>query len=168
MPLSCPVAPYLSESRAAQRRRRRWWWRGEESARRPGLDGQILRHVMWRTLRNALRHVLRSVLYVPVLHMSPKGSGGWQVCDGRGFRRWKMTRSTISTLKPPSSAAFTCPSFMCRSKTDLAPPTPKRAKDLFFLFMELISSDCSTRQKPVGKRTRWVNDPAKFSISPPL
>ena len=34
-------------ARAAQRRRRRRWWRGEEGARRPGPEGQVLRHVLW-------------------------------------------------------------------------------------------------------------------------
>ena len=67
-------------------------------------------------------------------------------------RRWKMTMGKISTFKLPSSAApemssatscamscamscdapFTCPSFMCRPRADLAPPTQKRAEDLIF------------------------------------
>ena len=38
---------------------RRWWWRCEEGARRPGLEGQVLRHVFWCVLRHVLRHVLR-------------------------------------------------------------------------------------------------------------
>jgi len=48
------------------------------AARRPGTEGQFLRHVLWHVLRNALRHVLRHVLDVLVL-LSPKesvGSGG--------------------------------------------------------------------------------------------
>ena len=63
-------APVLA--RAAQRRRRRrrrLWWRGEEGARRPGPEGQVLRHV----LRNAPRNALRRVLHVLILHVSPKG-----------------------------------------------------------------------------------------------
>ena len=64
----------------------------------------------------------------------------------------------ISTFKPPSSAApdtpsatfcamsstapFTCTTFTCRPRADLAPPTPKRAEDfLKKWFLELISSD---------------------------
>jgi len=44
-------------ARAAQRWRRRRWWRGEEDARRLGPKGQVLRHVLWHVLRNALRRV---------------------------------------------------------------------------------------------------------------
>jgi len=54
LPSCAPVS-----ARAAQRRRRRWW-RDEDGARRPGPEGQVLRHV----LRNALRNVLRRVLNV--------------------------------------------------------------------------------------------------------
>jgi len=49
------------------------WWHFEEGARRPGPEGQVLRHVLWHALRNALRHALRCVLHVLVLHVSPKG-----------------------------------------------------------------------------------------------
>jgi len=66
MPLSCPVAPPSQSARAAPRRRRRRWWRGDEGARRPGPVGQVLRHVLWHVLHNALR----CVLYVPVLHVT--------------------------------------------------------------------------------------------------
>jgi len=42
MPSCAPIS-----ARAAQRRRRRRWWRGEEDARRPGPEGQVLRHILW-------------------------------------------------------------------------------------------------------------------------
>ena len=44
LPSCAPIS-----ARAAQRRRRRWWWSGEEEegARRPGFEGQVLRHVLW-------------------------------------------------------------------------------------------------------------------------
>jgi len=92
--------------------------------------------------------------------------GGWHECVGRGFRLWKMTMEKISTFTLPSSAApdtpsatscttscaiscaasFTCSSFTCRPRADLAPQTPKRAEDIdFFLFLELISSDYSMK-----------------------
>ena len=40
LPSCAPIS-----ARATQRRRRRWW-RGEEGARRPGPEGQVLRHVL--------------------------------------------------------------------------------------------------------------------------
>ena len=32
------------------------------------------------------------------------------------------------------AASFTCPSFTCRPRENLAPPTPKRAEDTIFIF----------------------------------
>ena len=83
MPLSCPVAPpHLSASCTKTAAAARWW-RGEEGARRPGPEGKVLRHVPWHVLRN----VVRRVLHVLVLHVSPKGRrGGRHACVGRGFR----------------------------------------------------------------------------------
>ena len=64
-------------ARAAQRQRRRRWWRGEEGARRPGLEGQVLRHVLRSVLRDVLREILRPAFHVLVLlHVLPKGSVG--------------------------------------------------------------------------------------------
>jgi len=51
-------------------------WRGEEGARRPGPEGQFLRHVLWHALRNSLRNSLHFVLNVLVLHVPPKESVG--------------------------------------------------------------------------------------------
>jgi len=49
-------------------------------------DGQD-RHV----LRHVFRNVVRRVLHVPVLHVSPKDRRlGRNACVWRGFRRWKM------------------------------------------------------------------------------
>ena len=77
MPLSCLVAPL------SQRKLHKGGggggggeWRGEEGARRPGLEGQFLHHVLRHALRNALRNALRCVLDVLVLHVSPKESAG--------------------------------------------------------------------------------------------
>ena len=68
LPSCAPIS-----ARAAQRwRRRRWWWRGEESARRPGPEGQVFRRVLWYVLRYVLRRVLR----VFSLHVLPKGRQG--------------------------------------------------------------------------------------------
>ena len=71
MPLSCLVAPL------SQRELHKdggggggGEWRCEEGARRPGHEGQVLRHVLWSALRNALRDDLRCVLDVPVLRVS--------------------------------------------------------------------------------------------------
>ena len=51
LPSCAPIS-----ARAAQRwRRRRWWWRGEESARRPGPEGQVLRHVLRNVLHSRSR-----------------------------------------------------------------------------------------------------------------
>jgi len=49
LPRCAPIS-----ARAAQRRRRRRRWRGGEGARRPGPEGQVLRHVLWHVLRSAL------------------------------------------------------------------------------------------------------------------
>jgi len=54
-------------------------WRGGEGARRPGPEGQVLRHVLWYVLRN----VLRRVLHVLVLHVSSKGGLGGGSRPGR-------------------------------------------------------------------------------------
>ena len=48
----------------------------QREIRRPGPEGQVLRHVLWHVLRSALRHVLRRVLHLSVLHVLPKGSAG--------------------------------------------------------------------------------------------
>ena len=48
-------------ARAAQRRRWRRWWRGDEGAHRPGPEAQVLRHVLWYALRNALRNCAASL-----------------------------------------------------------------------------------------------------------
>ena len=61
---------FLASSRRATRptrarRRRRRWCRGEEGARRPGPEGQVLHHELWYVPRSALRRVL----HVPVLHV---------------------------------------------------------------------------------------------------
>ena len=89
MPLSCLVAPL------SQRELHKdgggsggGEWRGEEGAQRPGPEGQFLQHVLRHALRSALCSVLRRVLDVFVLHVSPKESVGG---------RWKMTRATMST-----------------------------------------------------------------------
>jgi len=73
LPSCAPIS-----ARTAQRRRWRRWWRGEEGARPPSPEGQVLRHVLW----NVLRNVLRRVVHVLVLHVSPKvrrGGGGARV-----------------------------------------------------------------------------------------
>jgi len=57
LPSCAPIS-----ARAAQRQRRRRWWRGEKGERRPGPEGQVLRHVLWHVLRSVLRSVLGSVL----------------------------------------------------------------------------------------------------------
>ena len=74
MPLSCPVAP------PSQRELRKDGDGGSggvekraRAARAPA--GQVLRHFLW--------HVLHHVPYVPVLHMSPKGSSLSEVSQRR-------------------------------------------------------------------------------------
>ena len=74
LPSRAPIS-----ARASQKRRRRRWWNGEEGARRPGPEGQVLRHVLWHVPRNALRRVV----HVPVLHVSPKSSSGGGSHPGR-------------------------------------------------------------------------------------
>jgi len=64
----------ISARAAQRRRRRRRWWRGEEGARRPGPEGQVLRHVLWCVLRRILHHALRLVLHVPPSTSSVKSS----------------------------------------------------------------------------------------------
>ena len=74
MPLSCLVAP-LSQREL----HKDGGGSGGGEARRPGTEGQFLRHVQWNVLCNALRNALSRVLDVLVLHVSPKesmGSGG--------------------------------------------------------------------------------------------
>jgi len=46
LPSCAPIS-----ARAAQRRRQWRWWRGEEGARRPGREDQVLRHVLWHVRR---------------------------------------------------------------------------------------------------------------------
>ena len=65
-------------ARAAQRRRRRRRWRGEEGERCPSPEAQVLHHVLWHVLRNALRRVLP----VLVFYVSPKGGRGGGVASG--------------------------------------------------------------------------------------
>ena len=48
LPSCAPIS-----ARAPQRRRRRRWWRGEEGARRPGPESQLLRHALWNVLRTS-------------------------------------------------------------------------------------------------------------------
>jgi len=83
-------------------------WRG---AHRPGPRGQVLRHVLWR--------VLLHVLHVPAsLTCRPSEAWGRHVCVGRGFRRWKMVRATLSTFTLPSSAApNTSPATSCAASS---------------------------------------------------
>ena len=68
VPLSCPVVPQtqleLHKDAALV------------GARRPGPEGQVLRHILRYVLRNALSSALRRVLHVPVLHVSQGGVGG--------------------------------------------------------------------------------------------
>ena len=64
-----PSCARISTRAAPRRRRRRRRWRGEEGARHPGPEGQVLRRVLWNAFCNALRRVL----HVLVLHVSPKG-----------------------------------------------------------------------------------------------
>ena len=56
LPSCAPIS-----ARAAQRRRRRRWWRGDEGARRPGPEGQVLRHVLWHAFLNALHNCAASL-----------------------------------------------------------------------------------------------------------
>jgi len=77
---------------------RRWWWRCEEGARRPGLEGQVLRHVLWHVLRSALRRVL----HVLVLHVSPKGRrGGGSRLDRRAPQHnYFLPLERLRSLRP--------------------------------------------------------------------
>ena len=60
LPSCAPIS-----ARDAQIRRRRRCWCGDEGARRPGPEAQVLPHV--------LRHARRHALHVHVLHVPPKG-----------------------------------------------------------------------------------------------
>jgi len=91
----------------------------------PILRGAL--HVLRHFLCHVLRHVLRRVLYVLVRHVSPKGSVGAACCVGRGFRRWKMARATVSIFAPPS---FTAPS--TSSATSCATSSATSFTCLFF------------------------------------
>ena len=105
---------------AAQRRRRRRWWRGEEGERRPGPEGQFLRHVLWHAQRNALPHVLRRVLHglvphVPVLHASTKGKRGMvpPLTDHSPSSAAPSTPSATSCAASFTCSSLTCSSFTC-------------------------------------------------------
>jgi len=50
------------------------WRGGEKGARRPGPEGQVLRHIPRCVLRNFHRSVLRRVLHVFALRVSHQGS----------------------------------------------------------------------------------------------
>jgi len=114
----------LISARAAQKklRWRRRWWCGEEGARRPGPEGQGLRHVLWQILRN----VLRRVLYVLVLHVSPKGRRVGGACV------WVAARRSIPFIA--FAASFTCPPelepFTCRPPLPLGLPHLQRASNV--------------------------------------
>jgi len=116
-------------ARAAQRRRRRRRWRGEEGARRPGPEGQVLRHVLWHVLRSALRRVLG----VPVLHVSTKGG-----CEGGGGGAAVRVaaRSSIlfflpsKGLRSPRPLPFTCPPFTSRPPLSLGLPHQQRVSNV--------------------------------------
>ena len=84
-PLSCSVAP---PSQQHELHKDGGGGGGEEGARRPGPEGQVLWRVLWHVLRNVLRSALRCVLFVLVLHVSPKGKhGGPHACVGCGSLR---------------------------------------------------------------------------------
>ena len=72
------MRPHLSAN--CTKTGRRGWWRGEEGARRPGPEAQVLRHVLWHVLHSTLRRVL----HVLVLHVSPRAGvvGGGEVASG--------------------------------------------------------------------------------------
>ena len=120
------MRPNLSANCTKTGRRR--WWRGEEGARRPGPEAQVLRYVLWHVLHNALR----LVLYVLDLHVSAatvtgpaaltrasdvqRARGDEETVVDRdrvtaqqhaffGFRRSKMTRAAMNTFTLPSFAA---------------------------------------------------------------
>ena len=120
------MRPHLSANCTQPGRRR--WWRGEEGARHPGPEAQVLRHFLWHVLQNALRRIL----YVPALHVSTatvtgpaaptRASDVQRARDDEetvvdrvrvaaqqhaffGFRRSKVTRSTMNTFTLPSFAA---------------------------------------------------------------
>ena len=71
MPLSCPVAPPSQRELHKDRAAAVVAWRGGHAP--PGPETQVLRHVLWHVLHNALRRVV----YVLVLHVSPKGRRVW-------------------------------------------------------------------------------------------
>ena len=77
MPLGCPVAPPSQhELHKDGGGDRGGVASGEEGARRPGPEGQVLRRIMRHVLRQVLRHVLRRVLHVLVIYVLLKGKRG--------------------------------------------------------------------------------------------
>ena len=70
MPLSCPVAPPSQREPHKDRAAAVVAWRGGRAP--PGPETQVLRHVLWYVLHNALPRVV----HVLVLHVSPKGRRG--------------------------------------------------------------------------------------------
>jgi len=88
-------------ARAAQRQRRRRRWRGEEGTRRPGPEGQVLRHVLSYVLRNALRRVL----HVLVLYVSSKGGRVRGLASGSPRAVATRTRTNATSYGTEASAA---------------------------------------------------------------
>jgi len=111
-----PSCAPISARAAQRRRRRRRWWRGEEGARSPGPEGEVLRHVPWYVLRNAGRRVL----HVLAIHVSPKGK-----CGG-GARVRVAARRSI----PFCPAYFTFSPFTCRPPLPLGLPDQRRASNV--------------------------------------
>ena len=110
LPSCAPIS-----TRAAQRRRRRRWWRGEEGARRPGPEGQVLRHVLWHVLRNALCCVVH-VLVFHIQHPS-LSSFSYHYAGARstGFCAiWDCISSSSSSNATASSpgTCTACPRFV--------------------------------------------------------
>jgi len=79
LPSCAPIS-----ARAAQRRRRRRWWRGEEGARRPCPETQVLRHVLWHvTSRSSAASCAASFTCSSfICHLRAGGGGGGGLASG--------------------------------------------------------------------------------------
>jgi len=95
-----PSCARISTRAAPRRRRRRRRWRGEEGARHPGPEGQVLRRVLWHVFRSALHRVLD----VLVLHVSSKGG----VVGGGGGSRPGRRAPQHTSFCHLNNNTFTC------------------------------------------------------------
>ena len=115
LPSCAPISARTAQTKTGRRR----WWRGEEGARRPSPEAQVLRHVLWHVLRN----VLRRVAHVPVLHVSPKGR---HVCGGSRPGRRAPQHPFFAPLKSCARRVLHMPALHESTATVTGPAAPTK------------------------------------------